>query len=312
MTFAHPFIRNAVLAAGLLALHGWASAQQIPSDLVPAKGPKLGPYTGPRDIKPLGDVDLPFFSDIKVKFELGQSQSDSNDPSLPSASIDGTDATVMVSSRLGSKGFGAVSVGYVKNESDSQIVAFPLQLTGNARQDQYMLTLGYTPLDWLAVGGFYGKNSLSGSYQFVLGGPPTDTTGDTDIAGAFVTAFLPYQDWLFSAGYSHVRSNQQQNYGNGNTPPSQQAVVDVDTLSVGANYNVGNGWLFKSNLASNFTDGRQPLPTEPALDKQWFTLGLGVDYKINSKWTAGVNASTWLANSKTDYSRVGVSLVYSF
>ncbi|HEY1057924.1 MAG TPA: hypothetical protein VGE55_04255 [Limnobacter sp.] len=312
MRLSNRLLEQALLAAGLLTLPVAVMAQQIPSDLVPAKGPKLGAYTGPRDIKPLGEIDPPFFSDIKVKLDVGQSQADSKDASLPASSIDGTDVTATLSSRLGSKGFGALSVGYVKNETDSQIVAFPLQLTGNSSQDQYTLTLGYMPLDWLAVGAFYGQNNLSGSYQFTLGGPPTDTTGDTDVSGAFITAFMPYQDWLFSAGYSHVRSNQHQDYGNGNTPPTQQAVVDIDTVSVGANYNFGNGWMFKSNLASNFTDGRQPLPTEPALDKQWFTLGLGVDYKINANWTAGVNASTWLGNSKTDYNRVGVSVVYSF
>lgn len=302
-------VRRTALAA-ILMVCASAFAQQIPSDIVPARGkaPEGFQVPAPGAVKP---VEQPLFHNWTAGFEQSYYHTSSKDPALP-GSARFHDSALTVSSRIGERGFAGLQLGYSTQSIDSLVSAdLPIAIRGDTHATSWAATAGYDVLPWLNVGVLYGHNSPSGSYQLQIAVPPNQTSGSGDLYSVYTNAFVPYRDWVFNLGLAYTHSRQNQSYTD-NFPPDQTSSFDIFSTTLGAAYALGHGFTIGGYLTNNARVNETAYAGETGLDSNWTTASLGLNYRINQKWDAGISGATWRSNSKTNYNRINLKVSYHF
>lgn len=319
---AFSFTRNLAGMGGLVAGLLYADvafAQSTETAQTPGgqqRNTTLPPLSSIRPLGALPGVTPPAERKLLHSFKLDVDQtfarSESKAESLPEER-DTRQTSLALGFGVGDRAFGQISVSYATNdiESKNSVENGAIDIDAEVSTTTFGLTGGYLVQPYLALGALYMRSENSGSYQFDIAVPENDSSGSSNTYGPFVRLMAPYGDFFFSLTSTYLFNDGKQRYTN-NIPEAQDGWARLWLNSLHVSYAVTGDVQLSGGLAWSHVTDQRSMGFEPGLDQDWYIASAGISYALTPALDLRLRASTWLANSKTDYDQVTIGAGYRF
>lgn len=216
--------------------------------------------------------------------------------------------------RIGEAGFAGISGQFGREDIATQPVDFPLDMDNDVTMRGFDVMAGFSPMPGVTLGVTAGRGYADASYVFLIDPALTEnrSSGNNTRFGGFAGLVVPTDTVTFTANAALLRITADQDYNDGNIPPTNSWASTSGVIGVGLLYPVAAGFSLKGDVAyTRILSESAAIGSQPR-DRDWLTLKATALYDVNDRIQLQLGASTWALNDTAGNVRISTGLTYKF